>query len=140
GVSESRCGNDRAEDSEHNIQLIGIGIDTCGVDYGLLDEHDQLMERPRHYRDPRTKGVIEKVFEIVPREEVFGYTGVQFMQLNTLYQLYSMKLAGRPELGAARKLLNIPDLFNYWLTGEARSDATIASTTQFFNPVQLAWA
>src|SRR5436305_1462531 len=122
---EIRRGIELAAAPERNIQLSGIGIDTWGVDYGLLDEHDRLMERPRHYRDPRTNGVMEKVFEIVPREEVFGYTGVQFMQLNTLYQLYSMKMAGGPELGAARKLLNIPDLFNYWLTGEARSEATI---------------
>jgi rhamnulokinase len=76
----------------------------------------------------------------VPRDEVFGYTGIQFMQLNTLYQLYAAKLAGDRGLGAARRLLNMPDLFNYWLTGVARSEITIASTTQFFNPVSMTWA
>jgi len=120
--------------------LSGVGVDTWGVDYGLLGDDDQLLERPRHYRDGRTNGMMQEVFKLVPREEVFDYTGVQFMQLNTLYQLYSMKLAGGRALASAKKLLNMPDLFNYWLTGEARSEATIASTTQFFNPVRMAWA
>ena len=91
---------------ERGAPLSGIGIDTWGVDYGLLGDDDKLVDRPRHYRDPRTNGVMEKVFEIVPREDVFSYTGVQFMQLNTLYQLYSMKLTRHPALEAARKLLN----------------------------------
>ena len=120
--------------------LAGIGVDTWGVDYGLLNDAGELVERPRHYRDARTNGVMEKVFDLVPRDEVFGYTGIQFMQLNTLYQLYAMKHSDPARLGAARRLLNMPDLFNYWLTGEARSEATIASTTQFFNPANMAWA
>ena len=83
---------------------------------------------------------MEKLFEVVPREQVFGYTGIQFMQLNTLYQLYAMQLSGAPALGVAARLLNIPDLFNYWLTGVAKSETTIASTTQFFNPETMTWA
>ena len=125
---------------ERKLTLDGIGIDTWGVDYGLLGADGLLLDTPRHYRDGRTNGVMEKLFEIVPRDQVFGYTGIQFMQLNTLYQLYAMQLHGSPALGAAGRLLNIPDLFNYWLTGVAKSETTIASTTQFFNPESMTWA
>jgi rhamnulokinase len=115
---------------ERNLALDGIGIDTWGVDYGLLGADGMLIDNPRHYRDSRTNGMMERLFETVPRDQVFASTGIQFMQLNTLYQLYAQKLAGSPALGAARRLLNMPDLFNYWLTGVAQSEATIASTTQ----------
>ena len=125
---------------ERKLTLDGIGIDTWGVDYGLLGTDGLLLDTPRHYRDARTNGVMEKLFEIVPRDQVFGYTGIQFMQLNTLFQLYAMQLSGAPALGAAARLLNIPDLFNYWLTGVAKSETTIASTTQFFNPASMTWA
>jgi rhamnulokinase len=118
----------------------GIGIDTWGVDYGLLDSSGKLVENPRHYRDARNNGMMEAVFARVPREEVFAATGIQFMQINTLYQLYAASLGAPEGLAGARKLLNMPDLFNYWLTGEARSEATIASTTQFFNPASMSWA
>ena len=98
---------------ERKLTLDGIGVDTWGVDYGLLGADGLLLDTPRHYRDARTNGVMEKLFEIVPRDQVFGYTGIQFMQLNTLYQLYAMQLHGSPALSAAARLLNIPDLFNY---------------------------
>ena len=125
---------------ERKLTLDGIGIDTWGVDYGLLGADGLLLDSPRHYRDARTNGVMEKLFEAVPRDQVFGYTGIQFMQLNTLFQLYAMQLNGAPALGVAARLLNIPDLFNYWLTGVAKSETTIASTTQFFNPESMTWA
>src|ERR1035437_7643808 len=122
---------------ERKLTLDGIGIDTWGVDYALLGSDGLLLNTPRHYRDARTNGVMDKLFQVVPRDQVFGYTGIQFMQLNTLYQLYAMRLAGSPALAAATRLLNIPDLFNYWLTGVARSETTIASTTQLFHPDSL---
>jgi rhamnulokinase len=125
---------------DRKLTLDGIGIDTWGVDYGLLGKHGLLLENPRHYRDGRTNGMMEKLFEVVPRDQVFGYTGIQFMQLNTLYQLYAAKSSGAPALGVASTLLNMPDLFNYWLTGVAKSEITIASTTQFFNPATMTWA
>jgi rhamnulokinase len=125
---------------ERKLTLDGIGIDTWGVDYGLLGSDGLLLENPRHYRDQRTNGMMEKVFEVVPREEVFGYTGIQFMQLNTLFQLYAAKSGNAPALCVASRLLNMPDLFNYWLTGVAKSEITIASTTQFFNPASMTWA
>jgi len=120
--------------------LDGIGIDTWGVDFGLLGAEGGLLDNPRHYRDPRTHGVMPKLFERVPRGEVFAHTGLQFLHFNTLYQWYALKLADSSALAAACRLLNMPDLFNYWLTGEARSETTIASTTQFFDPRTMSWA
>jgi len=125
---------------ERGLRPDGIGIDAWGVDYGLLDEAGNLVENPRHYRDSRNNGKMEALFAQVPRSEVFGYTGIQLMQINTLVQLYAARLEAPDTLARARRLLNMPDLFNYWLTGEARSEATIASTTQFFNPASMTWA
>src|ERR1017187_10100646 len=125
---------------EWNLALDGIGVDTWGVYSALRGAEGHRVENPRHYRDSRNNGMMEQVFECVPREEVFEYTGIQFMQINTLYQLYSMKLSGSSALAAGRQLLNMPDLFNYWLTGVAKSEATIASTTQFFDPRNMNWS
>lgn len=125
---------------ERRLTLDGIGVDTWGVDFGLLDANGALIENPRHYRDTRTNGMLEKVFKIIPREEVFAQTGIQFMQINSLYQLYAMRLTGSPALSSARTLLMTPDLFNYWLTGVAKSELTIASTSQCFNPRLGGWA
>src|ERR1019366_4339097 len=87
---------------ERQLTLDGIGIDTWGVDFGLLGPDGLLIDTPRHYRDARTNGVMDKLFEVVPRDQLFGYTGIQFMQLNTLYQLYAMRLAGSPAWPAAK--------------------------------------
>ena len=125
---------------ERRLALSGVGIDTWGVDFALLGRDGALVDNPRHYRDPRTNGVMEKLFQVVPREEVFAATGIQFMQLNTLYQLYAMKLAGAPALEAARTLLFMPDLFDYWMTGVAACERTIASTSQFYDPCSGGWA
>ena len=125
---------------ERKLVLDGIGIDTWGVDFGLLGADGALVDNPRHYRDARTNGMLEKTFAAVPREEIFAETGIQFMPLNTLYQLNAMRLSDAPALTSAAKLLFMPDLFNYWLTGEMRAEATIASTSQFYNPVKKQWA
>ncbi len=125
---------------ERKIALDGIGVDTWGVDFALLGADGALVDNPRHYRDSRNNGMLEKTFAVVPREEIFAETGIQFMPINTLYQIYAMKLAGSPALEAAKKLLFAPDLFNYWLTGEARAEMSIASTSQFFNPAKKQWA
>ncbi|HEV2446444.1 MAG TPA: rhamnulokinase family protein [Candidatus Sulfopaludibacter sp.] len=119
---------------QRKLRADGIGVDTWGVDIALLTNDGGLLDGPRHYRDERNLGVPEKLFEVVPRAEVFGYTGIQIMVINSLYQLYSMKLAGSPALAAAGRLLWIPDLFNYWLTGVERAEITIASTSQFYDP------
>ncbi len=125
---------------ERRIRLDGIGVDTWGVDFALVGQDGNLIENPRHYRDARTNGVMEAVLEVVPREEIFAHTGIQFMRINTLYQLYAMRRAGSRALAFARTLLMMPDLFNYWLTGVGKSEATIASTSQFYNPRLERWA
>jgi rhamnulokinase len=130
----SICGRER------KLALDGIGIDTWGVDFGLLGSDGALVDDPRHYRDSRTNGMLEKTFAVVPRQEIFAETGIQFMPLNTLYQLHAMRISGSPALNAATKLLFMPDLFNYWLTGEMRAEVSIASTSQFYNPVKNQWA
>jgi len=125
---------------ERKIALDGIGIDTWGVDFALLGSDGALVDNPRHYRDPRNDGMLERTFAVVPREEIFRDTGIQFMQFNSLCQLHAMKLAGSPALQVATKLLFMPDLLNYWLTGVAKAELTIASTSQFYNPVWKQWA
>jgi len=116
-----------------------IGLDTWGVDFGLLDAQDTLIGNPHHYRDSRTDGMMDAVFEIVPRDEVYGKTGIQFMQLNTLYQLFAMVKGKSSALASAERLLNMPDLFNFFLTGEKANEFTISSTTQCYNPTQKNW-
>ena len=125
---------------ERGLAPEGIGIDTWGVDFALLGADGSLCGNPRHYRDSRTNGMLDKVLSIVPREEIFAHTGIQFMQINSLIQLYAMKAAADPALASARRLLMMPDLFNYWLTGVARCELTIASTSQFYNPREKRWA
>jgi rhamnulokinase len=125
---------------ERKVRVDGIGVDTWGVDFGLLSADGSLLDCPRHYRDARTLGVPERLFEVVPRKQVFAATGIQIMALNTLYQLYAMHLAGSPALAAAERLLFMPDLFNYWLTGVQRAEVTIASTSQFYDPASRCFA
>ncbi len=121
-------------------ELVSLGLDTWGVDFGLLDKAGVLLGNPYHYRDSRTDGMLEEAFRRAPRPEIFAATGTQFLQLNTLYQLLAMVVRGDPTLAAADKLLLMPDLLNYWLTGRAVSEYTIASTTQFLDPFTRDWA
>ena len=119
---------------ERQVKAAGIGVDTWGVDFGLTGPDGGLIDCPRHYRDPRTNTVPERLFQTVPRWEVFQQTGIQIMSINSLYQLYSLRLADSPALRDASRLLFMPDLLNYWLTGETRNEVTIASTSQFYDP------
>ena len=117
-----------------------VGIDTWGVDFGLLDRNGNLMENPVHYRDLRTQGVPEELYRVIPAQSLYNRTGIQLMRINTIFQLYALKTR-RPELLAqAACLLLIPDLFAFWLTGERRAEYTIASTTQLLDPVRGAWS
>ncbi len=116
-----------------------IGLDTWGVDFGLLDHHDTLIENPYHYRDKRTDGIMDAVFNIVPRDEIYDRTGIQFMQLNSLYQLFAMAQNKSSALTKAERLLNMPDLFNFFLTGHKANEFTISSTTQCYNPTKKNW-
>jgi len=132
------------QDMLTGIEMVGpraasIGIDTWGVDFALLDRDGNLLANPVHYRDPRTDGLMEWVFERVPRRQVFESTGVQFMQLNTLYQIASLAQNHSPLLEMAESYLALPDLFNYWLTGARQGEFTHATTTQLYNPRARNW-
>jgi rhamnulokinase len=120
--------------------IAGIGLDTWAVDFALLDERGMLLNNPVHNRDNRTDGVMERVFDIVSRDEIYSRTGIQFMQINTLYQLYSMVLADDPALRNGTTFLTIADLLNYWLTGTKAVEFTSATCTQFYDPNSGDWA
>jgi rhamnulokinase len=120
-------------------RLDSIGLDAWGNDFCLLDKSGALLEDPHSYRDPRTDGIMEKAFERISREDIYSRTGVQFMQHNTLFQLYSMALDKSPLLESASTYLMIADLFNYWLCGEKCCEFTNATTTQFYDPNQRDW-
>lgn len=116
-----------------------IGIDTWGVDYGLLDEHDKLLGNPYHYRDTRTEGMYDEAFKLVSKEKIFKDTGIAFNWFNTLYQLLAAKLSDDSSLKNAKTLLFMPDLFNFFLTGQKKTEYTIASTSQMFDSVKHEW-
>lgn len=115
-----------------------IGIDTWAIDYGLLDASGALLGNPVHHRDGRTDGVMDAVLASVPADELYGVTGLQFLPFNTVYQLVAA--ADDPQLAAAERLLLIPDLLAYWLTGERGAEITNASTTQLLDVTRRAWA
>ncbi|MFP4060542.1 MAG: rhamnulokinase [Bacteroidales bacterium] len=118
---------------------VSVGIDTWGVDFGLLAEDGSILGLPYGYRDSRTDGMMEEFFKLVPSEEVYNLTGIQFMQLNTIFQLFAMKYYNSPLLKIARDLLFMPDIFNYLFTGRKATDFTYATTSQLFNPVKMNW-
>lgn len=121
-------------------KLDSIGVDTWGVDYALLDRRGALLEDPYHYRDTRTDGVMDSVFERIPREEIYAATGIQFLPFNTLYQLYAACRSTPALIGSAQTLATIPDLLNYWLTGNLASEYTNATTTQMVDANTRGWA
>ncbi len=121
-------------------RIVSVGVDAWGVDYGLLGANDELLGLPIHYRDGRTRGLVEYACGLVPRDEIFAETGLQFLEINTLYQLLAAQRAGSPVFSAARSLLMIPDLFHWLLTGEKANEITNASTTQLFNPATRDWS
>lgn len=125
---------------QHGPDFAGIGIDTWGVDFALLDGNGELLGLPHHYRDPRTKGVMEETLKRVPRAEIYERTGIQFMPINSLYQLLAMARREATALRHADLLLMIPDLLNYWLSGERVCEFTDATTTQCYDPRAGDWA
>ncbi|HEX6970839.1 MAG TPA: rhamnulokinase family protein, partial [Limnochordia bacterium] len=120
--------------------LAGIGIDSWGVDFALLGAGDELIGMPHHYRDPRTEGVMARVQARLGREEIFHRTGIQFMPINTIYQLVALQETAPTLLEASEQLLMIGELFLFWLTGEKVGEFTNATTTQLFDPVGGDWA
>ncbi len=137
--SEIKLGLTKAAEA-YGASLAGVGLDTWGVDFGLLAADDTLLGNPYHYRDSRTDGMMETAFEIVPRKEIFERTGIQFMQLNTLYQLLSMAQTDAPALHAAKSILLMPDLLHFWLSGRKANEFSIATTSQCFDPRAGDWA
>ncbi|MCL4266310.1 MAG: rhamnulokinase [Anaerolineae bacterium] len=122
------------------LQPASIGVDTWGVDFALLDRQDNLIGNPVHYRDGRTAGMMERALAIVPQAEIFAQTGIQFMPINTLYQILSLVASRSPHLQMAGTFLTIPDLLNFWLTGAKVCEFSNATTTQLFNPGNGRWA
>ena len=116
-----------------------IGIDTWGVDFGLIDKKGRIIDNPVHYRDERTANMMEAVFEKVPKEQLYGATGTQLMRINTLFQLYALVQKDPELLERADKLLLMPDLFTYLLTGVKRAEYTEVSTTNMLNPHHGGW-
>src|SRR5262249_42327103 len=125
--------------AEHG-DVASIGVDTWGVDFGLLGRDGQLLGNPRHYRDPHTETILDEAFRRVPRLDIFRQTGIQFMRFNTLFQLLALARDRSPLLDVAEHLLFMPDLFHYWFTGIKANEYTDASTGQLLDPFGRTWA
>ena len=119
--------------------IVSLGIDTWGVDFGLLDADGKLMQMPYCYRGPHTAGMMEEVFSILPKRQIYDKTGIQFMRINSLYQLCGIAKNRPALLSRAKHLLMIPDLLTYYITGTLLTEYSIVSTTQMYNPVAKDW-
>lgn len=117
-----------------------LAVDTWGVDFGLIGRDGHLLELPVHYRDSRTSGMLEKAFSLIDKAQFYNITGNQFMDINTVFQLLSLKLDRHEMLKNAETLLLMPDLFGYLLTGKKRAELSIASTTQMMNAAERKWS
>ncbi len=124
----------------YGSRIQSVGVDTWGVDYVLLDKHDDLVGPAFCYRDSRTTGMMAKAFERLPRREIFAETGLQFMEINTLYQLFAMREEASPLLDIADRFLMIPDFFHWLMTGVKTNEQTDASTTQMLRPTDGQWS
>lgn len=121
------------------LKVSGIAIDTWGVDFGFIDRDGNLVGNPVCYRDARTNGMAERFFADVDRTAHYAVNGTQVMEINTLFQFLSLKLADSPQLQIADKMLFTPDLFSYFLTGEANTEYTIASTSEMLDARKRDW-
>jgi len=130
----------RAAAREAGGSVDSIGADTWGLDFALLDRAGELVQKPVHHRDRRTEGAMEAVFSRVPARELYERTGIQLLEVNSVFQLWAMAAAGDPALDAAETLLMIPDLFHYWLSGVRAAEFTAATTSQCFDPRRGEWA
>jgi rhamnulokinase len=118
----------------------GIGVDTWGVDFGLIGADGKLIEAPYHYRDSRTNGMMDKAFEAMPKRDIYQHSGIQFMQLNSLYQVLAMRMAESQALARTKKLIFMADLFSYFLCGKAFGEYTLASTSQMMDMQTGKWS
>jgi len=130
----------RVAASRHGDSVHSVGVDTWGVDFAFLGGDGSLLANPVCYRDPRTRGMLAAAERLVPREEIFAATGLQFMEINSLYQLLAMKDRRSSLLAAADRLLMMPDIFHWLLSGEATNEHTNASTSQCYDPQRRDWA
>ncbi|WP_372632204.1 rhamnulokinase family protein [Cohnella sp.] len=121
------------------IDLQSMGIDSWAVDFGFIGKNGELAGNPYHYRDRHTEGAMERVMAEIPASVIFARTGIQFLPFNTIYQIYALKQAKSPLLQESNRLLMIPDLLRYFLTGEMHNEFTNATTTQLYNPVEDDW-
>jgi len=117
-----------------NVEISSIGIDTWGVDFAFIGDDGSILGLPRSYRDPYTNGATEEFFKIVPREKVYGLTGIQIMNLNSVFQLFAANRENSSAMRAAKEILFMPDALAYLLTGKKVCEYTIASTSQMVNP------
>jgi rhamnulokinase len=130
----------RAAAARHGRSVSSIGVDTWGVDFSFLTADDALLANPVCYRDARTRGMLAAAEAIVPRDAIFAATGLQFMEINSLYQLLALKRRHPSMLAAADRLLMIPDLCHWLLSGERSNERTNATTTQCFDPRRRDWS
>jgi rhamnulokinase len=130
----------RAAHERHGAAISTVGVDTWGVDFAFLGADGGLLADPVCYRDPRTRGLLAAAEQVVPRADIFAATGLQFMEINSLYQLLAMQRAKSSVLAAADRLLMIPDLFHWLLSGERSNERTNASTSQCYDPRKNDWA
>lgn len=121
-------------------EVKSVGVDTWGVDFVLLSKSNEMIGQPYNYRDARTRGMMKRAFASVPREKIFAATGLQFLEINTLYQLLAMKRTNPELLALADCFLMMPDFFHWCLSGARVAEFTNATTTQFFHPTRRAWS
>jgi rhamnulokinase len=138
-MTEIKTGIGRAV-KEAGGQAAGIGVDTWGVDFGLLGADGRLLEKPYHYRDSRTNAMMDKAFQRMLKRQIYQNSGIQFMQLNSLYQVLAMRLANSPVLDKADRLIFMADLFSYFLCGRAFGEYTLASTSQMMDMSTGQWS
>ncbi len=124
---------------DKNIIPQSVGVSTWGVDFGLIGKDGSILRMPYSYRDPMTETSMPAFLERMGRREIYERTGIAFHKYNTLYQLYAMVMANDPLLNIADKILFLPDLINYLLTGEAKSEFTSTTTSQLYNPIKKTW-
>ena len=135
--SELKTGIVKADKKYNNIS--SLGVDTWGCDFGFLDRKQNLLSNPVHYRDKRTNNILRKVFEVIPEDILYNKTGLQAQEINSLYQLYSLKLSGSPDFKNAKYFLMIGDLFNFFLTGSINCEFTNAMTAQLLDIKEKKW-
>ena len=120
-------------------EIASVGVNSWGVDYGLIDEHGNLLDGVHHYRSHRTQGFYERTLERLGRKHVYEATGIQLMRINTVYQVEAHRFY-LPAFSVAKRLLFVPDLIHYWLSGHVANERTIASTSQIYDPTEKDWS